>query len=588
MTMNNGELPSKCYFSEVAQHVRFPLMSPGDLALVSSEAKYMDPKEIIEILQYKYFPEASRPNLRRNYSTVPRKCSTSHNRPAQQSDSDHYLMPPPNQPVCKGIKRPIPKNDEAIDEVSSSSAPAVDVINHSPAKMQRFSAVEPQLDEDEDEDDDLFIVSITEADKTYNTLGDISRTILRKLRKTEESSRQPTNIGFERIKIVKNHPNVICVNCTSLEIDVMCQFMEVKSGEESRGKILFRRFVRLFDPLAFVVCDTRGCDITADNICSLKQNILLKFNGVTFLKVTHKEDKPNALVMNYLFDSKDILRSPNLLLHKLAISNSGFSSRYLRSKGKELRHLILYRVWGDFTMDEILKDCVNLTELVCWKYIPEVRNMVPTSPPLLDFGRSISARNTLKKLVLYGVELKFPGRCGPSLTTSLKELILEQCFADKARGNGEADICKCFMQLFPKLEKFVIDEKEHGNIATPGLINCLLTKTETIKSIYVERLKWSGDEVDKLATTLSEKSNLTEAQPEYFKLEKTCDGSWIGEILTKDHLAEPTDIDGGYWSNRDQLEFQWFNLINFYDSYETYEDYFLGSLTNFPESNNFI
>ncbi|CAL8113103.1 unnamed protein product [Orchesella dallaii] len=595
----------KYYFREVIQFIRFTLMTPMELAELS--LSYKDAMDIIgregllQLFKLVSLPVYMRGSISTGFNTTPRsyvdikctqKVSRNNSVGTQTSpiDDNNQLsgtasvstsgvtisMPPPSlslvgssgKAILAGRKRLYPESE--VSFATTVSTPDSFVREK---KTVRIS-------ENPESDEELFVRRCAIESRTFHVYEDMIRKYYREDDKTELGS-----FYFKNITITDNYRPLIVKYCTDVSIDASLSFLA--RGKEDREES-FLQFVKHFDPMRYLVFNNKAPNpLTVGNLWTLNQNFMLKFSGITFLKMCHKNSE---VVLNYMNESRTILSNEKMRLRKLAVSNSEFSWKMLKEKGK-LEELILYRAWGEFTLEEIINDCPNLSKLVCWKHVPTswIKGSSTSIPLCLKISPSLLAKTSLRKLVLFQAELKLPGTTRIQSGTSISELYLDHCHTKN--NERAASVFEVFCKVFPQLKTLTIFEdlslfpaEIRGNIASSELINSIRKNVASIEWIRVAGLKWSSHSSSEDSPNHSydriEDEDLNEFltqsglpnQPTNFLLERN--ETWKG-TSKEDPAKEPVDLDGGYWSSMDEMEFTWYELNNFYDNCEIFEDYFV-------------
>lgn len=637
VSSSNPNKSRKYYFHEIMGCIRFTFLTPSFLAQETANQNLIDSDELVQIFQNLCLPEELKDliSLRfekrsRNYVSFTSYYSppiSTEDVPKEPDESvlvPREIMPPPPTPakfkqiedspirvtrtgledllLQDTLPPPVKKRKLRGSVVSFSSE--VSVSDGTTESITNTSCVSG---DDDDSDDFYSSIRKTVRDRSFPVFEDFVKRLC-----TSDKLHTTGNVSELRCCNVTLQDNYRTVfygnNFKEARLVFNCKFLENDPDCRTRS---FLNFIRHFDIMRYLALNkeaTGGKGHNVEHIWGWNIDITLQFEGVTFLNIQHPQGSDlnkggGTLIMNYLPDSAKILSNEKLRPKKLALSNCEFNLDLLRNKGKQLEELILHRVWGDYTMDEILKEFNNLQELTCWRYAPPLLHLqqryrcttcnsikAPFSPILsFNFAKPIhpSARTSLRKLVLCQSELKFATRS--NCETNITELFLDRCYTvpasetTKTRGPKVSEV---FHLVFPKLEKFVIiedsgeDFSTAGNAATPELIHCVLTKISNFQFIRVVGLKWSENNED--CIHLIEEEGLLMAllvsinlpgKPRNFLLQKSSEGEWTGESMNEE--AESQDVDGGYWSKMDEMEFHWYGLNNFYEKCEVFEDYFL-------------
>lgn len=597
----------KYYFSQVEKSIRFPLMTPSQLAAVTAKADLLDPTDIVKLFQYACLPASSKGSIKIKYNTNARANNAvspaaaiisdiaSQPKPSSSTKmktTEETVITPPSsgEPEAKRRRISTPAEIDNSGETSIISnlietPTTTDSAETSPRPTDRELPESAGAENPESDGEDLFTRLLIVSGKESQSFEALCRRHI-KVKAGEE--KEVSGLRIENVKLQQNYGVKVLEKCNSLEVDTICNFFKTVNDEDD--PTFFRNFVAHFDPMRFITFTRDHTKMPSpENVWSLGMDILLKFNGVTFLKVQHaKENQKDALVLNYISDSLEVLKNEELQPSTLAISNCEFSMSTLkeRGRGRKLEKLVLYRVWGEFTLDEIMKECPIVTELRLWKHMPvncwfkEAKSFI--EPLSLNFAaNSFAARNTLKKLSLHKTQLKFPSRC-INVVPCLEELWLEECYI---LNRGKID--EVFHDTFPSLKRLVLrervktDKKGYLDMATSRLLNCVLTKIETIELIRVVGMTWKIKKMQQNGTFIIEAGTGAEDKedvkmsnflkeaglagcPDNFVIEKVA-GGWKGTNLDSDLLDD----------QEDNMEYNWYDLVNFFDSCECFEDYFL-------------
>lgn len=603
-------------------------MTPSQLAALTVQTNLLDPTDIAKLLQYVCLPASDRDLVKLEYNTNPRANSPMVPAASTSNDIASQLKSSPS-PKLTNVQETnttlsTSTKISTLQETTSTSASSSSTNMTTPhalfstpsrspkAKKRRISTAVTEIDNPgqdsqvslitdvtetsitspsyieepgaeanaSDSEGELFIVVRVISDKRAQSWEDLFR------RHTVKVDDKVSVLRFEKAVVEQNYRIKELKNCTSLTVDAKLEFLETVDKDPEPS--IFRAFVSQFDPVRYILV-TRDLTkmICTENIWSMGLDILLKFNGVTFLKVQHAnmEDK-DTLVLNYIADSLKVLENRELYPSNLAISNSEFSLTPFDQgqRAQKIEKLVLYRVWGHFTLEEILEKCPMLAELRVWKYLPvtwfkEPKKLIdPLTLNLALNAFPFPASKTLKNLSLHRTQLKFSGQYH-SFFPCLEELWLEECVAF-------LKIDEIFPEVFPNLRKLGIRETEDKtdkrncvDMATSRLLNCVVTQIPTIEWVRIKGMKWNRKKLGKGAEDIDEKLSRFLAEsaglpgcPKNFVIEKEA-GDWKGTVLDPSLLEE----------QEDNMEYEWYELSNFFDSCENYEDYFLQD-DDFPRS----